>query len=70
MGELHNFGSVLDHLKSGLPAKRLTIRNKTTIMMYKDRLYHNVLGVRAAYVPTNADLLAEDWILIYPKKCK
>ena len=66
---METFGKALEHLKTGGAAQRLIIKNETVIQEYKGRLYHNVLGVRASYVPTNADLMAVDWVLLNEFSC-
>lgn len=59
------FGEVLEHFKKGQPfAQRSIVKNKTIIQEYKGRLYHNVMGVRASYKPSDKDLFATDWELI------
>lgn len=64
LNKMATFEQAFTHIKSGGYAKREITKNQTAIREYKNRLYHDVLGVRAAYVPTNADLFADDWILI------
>jgi len=61
-----NFSEALEHVKSNNKAKRQIIKNDTVIILYKKRLYQmsENTGVRYPYVPTNKDLMANDWILL------
>lgn len=60
------FSKALVYLKADGTVKREVIKNDTEICIYKNRLYQlsRNTGIRYPYVPTNADLLAEDWIYI------
>jgi len=62
------FEKALEQMKKGYPVTRDCIKNDTVMLIYKDRLYQMSIsqGVRFPYVPTNADLLAEDWALEAP----
>jgi hypothetical protein len=62
-----NFSLMLLHLQNEGTAKREVVKNDTVIMIYKNRLYHYCIstGIRYPYVPTNADLMADDWELTY-----
>ena len=60
---MSTFSEALDHLKKGGKAKRELVKNNSFIQEYKKRLYHNVEDVRASYVPTNSDLMTDDWLL-------
>lgn len=62
-----NFSLVSMHLKNEGFAKREIVKNDTVIGIYKNRYYHmdSKTGVRYPYVPTNADLQADDWELIF-----
>ena len=63
---MSSFSDALKHLKEGgVFIQRSIVKNETKIQEYKGRLYHNVLGVRAPYRPTNEDLFAEDWIVYF-----
>lgn len=59
-----NFEFALNMIKAGKFAKREIIKNNTVIIAYKKRLYQmpQETGIRYPYVPTNADIFAEDWI--------
>lgn len=50
--------------------KRKVIKNDTVITCYKKRLYQmsQNTGVRYPYTPTNADIMATDWIKVMPLK--
>lgn len=62
-----NFSLAQLHLQNEGFAKRAVIKNDTVITIYKDRYYHFCLstGIRYPYVPTNSDLQANDWELIF-----
>lgn len=59
------FSEALEHLKSNRFVKREAVKNDTVIVNYKNRLYQMSVdtGVRYPYVPTNEDLMADDWSL-------
>ena len=62
-----NFSLVHIHLNNEGFAKRSIVKNDTVIGIYKNRYYHinSKTGVRYSYTPTNADLQANDWELIF-----
>ena len=62
-----NFSLVQMHLNNEGFAKREVVKNNTVIGIYKNRYYHidSESGVRYPYVPTNADLQAKDWELVF-----
>jgi hypothetical protein len=62
-----NFSLAQLHLQNEGYAKRAVIKNDTVITIYKNRYYQHCLstGIRYPYVPTNADLQANDWELIF-----
>lgn len=57
------FSKALEVLKSGGIVKREVVKNDTVIIVYKNRLYQmsRNTGVRYRYVPTNQDLMSNDW---------
>lgn len=59
------FSEALEHLKSNRFVKREAVKNDTVIVDYKNRLYQMSVdtGIRYPYVPTNEDLMADDWSL-------
>lgn len=61
-----NFSEALELLKKGQFVKREVIKNDTVIGIYKNRLYQVSLysKIRYPYVPTNNDLMADDWMLV------
>ena len=63
------FSEALEHLKSNTLVKREVIKNDTVIVNYKNRLYQmsKNTGVRYPYIPTNKDLMANDWIALSNK---
>ena len=65
-----SFSWALDSIKDGLFVKRKVIKNDTVIINYKNRLCQVCLstGIRYPYVPTNADIFADDWIIVALKK--
>jgi len=60
------FSKALEHLKANTLVKREVIKNDTVVINYKDRLYQMSQNtrVRYPYVPTNADLMADDWVAL------
>lgn len=60
------FSEALEHLKANTFVKREVIKNDTVIVNYKNRLYQmsTNTGVRYPYVPTNKDLMADDWLAL------
>lgn len=58
------FSEALEHLKANTFVKREVIKNDTVIVNHKNRLYQmsKNTGVRYPYVPTNKDLMADDWL--------
>ena len=60
------FSEALEHLKSNRLIKREVIKNDTVVVNYKDRLYQmsKKTGVRYPYVPTNKDLMSNDWLVL------
>lgn len=66
LGVFHpqSFSSALLHIQNGGLAQRNIVKNDTKIHEYKGKLCHNVLGVRTPYIPTNEDLMANDWQLL------
>jgi len=57
------------HLNNEGFAQREIVKNDTVITLYKNRWYQHCLGtgIRYPYVPTNADLQAKDWKLLFFK---
>ncbi|MGL5257826.1 MAG: hypothetical protein ACRC76_12420 [Proteocatella sp.] len=64
-----DFALVHIHLNNEGFAQREVVKNDTVITLYKDRFYQHCLstGIRYAYVPTNSDLQAKDWKLLFFK---
>jgi len=64
-----DFALVHIHLNNEGFAQREVVKNDTVITLYKNRLYQQCLGtgIRYPYVPTNADLQATDWKLLFFK---
>lgn len=60
------FSQALEHLKDYGIVKREVIKNDTVIINYKKRLYQMSLstGVRYPYVPTNNDIMSDDWLAL------
>ena len=60
------FSEALEHLKANTFVKREVIKNDTVIVNYKNRLYQmsTNTGVRYPYVPTNKDLMSDDWLAL------
>jgi len=58
------FSNALEGTKQNELWKRKVIKNDTVIICYKKRLYQmsQNTGVRYPYIPTNTDLMADDWI--------
>ena len=65
-----DFALVHIHLNNEGFAQREIVKNDTVITLYKNRLYQHCLGTgtRYPYVPTNADLQAKDWKLLFFKE--
>jgi hypothetical protein len=65
--ESFDFAIALIHLNNGGMAQREIVKNETVIMIYKNRFYQYSLdtGIRYPYSPTNKDLQAKDWKLIF-----
>ncbi len=57
------------HLNNEGFVQREVVKNDTVITLYKNRLYQYSLitGIRYPYVPTNSDLQAKDWKLLFFK---
>jgi hypothetical protein len=55
------------HLNNCGLAQREVVKNDTVITLYKNRFYQLCLatGFRYPYVPTNSDLQAKDWKLLF-----
>jgi len=66
MGTFNIVVKMLENPKANRIAKRRVIKNDTVIVTYKNRLYQmsQNTGVRYPYVPTNADLRANDWLYV------
>lgn len=60
------FSDALKHLKKGGEAKRVKVKNDTVIVLYKNRLYQmsKTTGIRYSYIPTNKDILSNDWEML------
>lgn len=60
-----SFSEALDAMKQGVSVKRKVIKNDTVIIIYKKRLFQLCLstGIRYSYIPSNKDLLTNDWEL-------
>lgn len=60
------FSEALEHLKAGQLVKRKVTKNDTVIVEYKNRLYQmsQDTGFRYPYVPTNVDLMTDDWLVL------
>ena len=67
---MKTFSEALEILKKGGVVKRSIIKNDDCICNYKNRLYWLAYhtGIRYPYRPTNADLMADDWEDVTPKK--
>lgn len=60
-----NFSKAISYILNGGRAKRSTVKNDTTIISYKNRLYHLAeTGIRYSFRPSDTDIHAQDWILI------
>jgi len=64
------FNDALEILKNNGKTRRKVIHGSTVIVNYKNRLYWMSVdtGVRYPYRPTNADLMADDWVGIITGK--
>ena len=58
-----NFEQALSKMKKGELVSRACIKNDAVMLIYKDRLYQmsKGVGVRYPYIPTNKDIMSEDW---------
>ena len=57
------FSEALEYLKANGTVKREIVKSDMVILMYKNRLYYNVGGVRVPYKPSNKDLTTDDWLI-------
>lgn len=62
-----DFSMVHIHCNNDGYAKREIIKNDTVLTIYKNRWYQmsKETGIRYPYSPTNQDLQAKDWILLF-----
>ena len=60
------FSEALEHLKANKKVKREIIKNDTVIVNHRKRLYYmcQATGTRYPYVPSNEDLMADDWLVL------
>ena len=68
----HGFSQALEILQDNKIVKRKKVKNDTVIINYKNQLYQmsQSTGVRYPYVPTNADLMANDWVQVIQKSIR
>jgi hypothetical protein len=62
--DIGTFESALKYMKGGGFCQRETTKNETVVILHKKELMflYQPNGIRFSYVPTNEDLLANDWM--------